>query len=329
MRRVRPFRIALYKELPRSIAVLLIIVSSVALSTGRSVARVTVERTAIPPASADAFPQQAPYSGSLSAGLIPVDEFYSGDEPDPSYPGDEPNPSYSGDGPYIGHEEGEPAPYPTPPPMFPCGPNAIENQAWGGAPSGFLGLLGSIVASRCPSYLRQPRRRPFVSCDTFSSNQGFLRLAAYDAPALTARTYGARTRGYDGAPIGPIRNVCVQMVNRRLQLSTPDGVFQLTRIDDFTRMVPRQSYGHEAYSPVTLSQYTVRTISLPKGSLLNGRAPKFKVIGFNQIIDGNNQVIGYDAYYYAAPNLPDRAGPAELKSETWLGSAYVSQYWGR
>lgn len=318
MRRApRPFRIGCYKELSRSIAVLLIIVSSVALSAGRSVAAVTVEGAGISSANADAFLQHAPYSGSFSAGLIPVDEFYSGDEPNPF------NPFLSG------NEENEPAPYPTPPPRFPCGPNAIENQAWGGAPSGFLGLLGSIVASRCPSYLRQPRRRPLVSCDTFSSNQGFLSLAAYDAPALMSRTYGARTRGYDGAAIGPIRNVCVQMVNRQLQLSTPDGVFQLTRIDDFTKMVPRQSYGHEAYSEVTLSQYTVRIISLPKGSLLNGRAPKFKVIAFNQIVDGDSQVIGFDAYYYAAPNLPDRAGPTELKSETWLGSAYVNQYWGR
>jgi len=320
MRRERLFRIAVYKELPRSIGIFLIIVASVALSTGRSVATVTVEGAAISPASADAFLQQAPYSRSFSAGLIPVDEFYSGDEPGPFNPF---NPFLSG------NEQSEPAPYPTPPPRFPCGPNAIENQAWGGAPSGFLGLLGALVAPNCPSYGPRPRRRPFATCDAFSSNEGFLSLAAYEAPALIARTYGARTRGYDGAAIGPIRNVCARMVNGQLQLTTPDGVFQLARINDFTKMVPREAYGHEAYSSVTLSQYTVRIISLPRGSLLNGRAPKYKVIGFNQIIDGNGQVIGYDAYYYGAPNLPDRAAPTELKSETWLESAYVNKYWGR
>lgn len=43
-----------------------------------------------------------------------------------------------------------PVPYETPPPRFPCGPNAIENQAWGGpAASGFLGLLRPLIVPNC------------------------------------------------------------------------------------------------------------------------------------------------------------------------------------
>ena len=43
-----------------------------------------------------------------------------------------------------------PGPYPTPPPRFPCGPNALENQAWGGpAASGFLGMLAGLIVPNC------------------------------------------------------------------------------------------------------------------------------------------------------------------------------------
>jgi hypothetical protein len=41
-------------------------------------------------------------------------------------------------------------PYPTPPPRFPCGPNALENQAWGGpAASSFLGALSALIVPNC------------------------------------------------------------------------------------------------------------------------------------------------------------------------------------
>jgi hypothetical protein len=65
--------------------------------------------------------------------------------------GDEFNSNGGGGGPYA---------YPTPPPRFPCGPNALENQAWGGAfASGFLGMLRPLVERACP-YNIAPRRRP-------------------------------------------------------------------------------------------------------------------------------------------------------------------------
>ena len=64
--------------------------------------------------------------------------------------GDQFNSNGGGGGPYA---------YPTPPPRFPCGPNAIENQAWGGPfASGFLGMLAPLVTQACVRAY-EPRRR--------------------------------------------------------------------------------------------------------------------------------------------------------------------------
>jgi len=54
---------------------------------------------------------------------------------------------------------GVPSAYPTPPPRFPCGPNAIENQAWGGPfASGFLGMLAPLVTPPCiEAYAPRPK----------------------------------------------------------------------------------------------------------------------------------------------------------------------------
>jgi len=51
----------------------------------------------------------------------------------------------SGGGTEVAH------PYPTPPPRFPCGPNALENRAWGGdAASTFLeGFLRPLIEPHC------------------------------------------------------------------------------------------------------------------------------------------------------------------------------------
>ncbi len=66
-----------------------------------------------------------------------------------------------GGGPDVYNGTGDtPSAYPTPPPRFPCGPNAIENQAWGGPmASGFLGLLAPIVTQACVKTYAPRRRR--------------------------------------------------------------------------------------------------------------------------------------------------------------------------
>lgn len=91
-------------------------------------------------------------SGDSSSGPVGTDEFDSS-----GGGGDEFNSNGSG-GDEFNSNGGGPGAYPTPPPRFPCGPNAMENQAWGGpAASGFLGMLGAIIAPNCPQF--QTRRR--------------------------------------------------------------------------------------------------------------------------------------------------------------------------
>jgi hypothetical protein len=89
------------------------------------------------------------------------DTFSSGGNPD----GGGPDTFSSGGTPDDGGPDvynsngGVPYAYPTPPPRFPCGPNAIENQAWGGPfASGFLSMLAPIVTQACPK-MYVPRRR--------------------------------------------------------------------------------------------------------------------------------------------------------------------------
>ena len=68
-----------------------------------------------------------------------------------------------GGGDVFGSNGGGDTPYayPTPPPRFPCGPNAIENQAWGGAfASGFLDMLKPLVTQACVRAYAPRRRRP-------------------------------------------------------------------------------------------------------------------------------------------------------------------------
>ncbi len=58
-----------------------------------------------------------------------------------------------------------PQPYPTPPPSFPCGPNPLENQAWGGAAaSTFLeGFLRPLIEPHCTGFVVPRRSRPIFT----------------------------------------------------------------------------------------------------------------------------------------------------------------------
>ncbi len=63
-----------------------------------------------------------------------------------------------------GGDDNTPSGYATPPPRFPCGPNALENQAWGGpAASSFLGLLASSVVPACSSAPRHKSKAKLKS----------------------------------------------------------------------------------------------------------------------------------------------------------------------
>jgi hypothetical protein len=171
-----------------------------------------------------------------------------------------------------------------------------------------------------PAWCSQARRRPaptLVSCGDESLNDtGSIRLVQMQntAPALQRHIYRTRARGYDGQYLPAIRTVCVKfgrggMLRGNLELSTPDGTYQLTRIGDLTRKVPKASYGAPAFTYEVLSQYQVTSST----------SVNYRTIAFNQITD-QGQIVGFDAYYFGS-------SPTPIRSETWIFNEVAASYW--
>jgi hypothetical protein len=201
-------------------------------------------------------------------------------------------------------------------------PNGLYSHIYqGGPPNCSKGIPGGYDPSQNPACLSRavpplrPRPRTFVTCPWVlgGNDAGFLSLASQTAPAIQVRQYAARTRDYNGNPIGEIRNVCVQDVKGSLQLTTPDGRFQMTRVNDISIEVPKFSYGAPAFTYETLAVYQL--VSLAKGGLLSKHV---YTVRFN-VATYEGRTVGFDAYYY------DKGEP--LRSDIWLFPELVSSLW--